>query len=170
MASRPVRYMSHAFRTASRPASNPVFRTPARRPMSSSGQTHSTPSDTPWMIGSALVFGPALIWCLAPQSTKSKTDHHHPPVATTTTSEPVPVPTQTEENEDSSSTSTPSEADIDSSITEAVDSDSLKEKSDADSESVQSDDEGVMVSSEELNSSMEEAFVRTILPFLNYSF
>ncbi|KAH7885392.1 hypothetical protein F5I97DRAFT_1884964 [Phlebopus sp. FC_14] len=61
----------------------------SRRPMSVSSQTNggSWSSDTPWMIGSALVFGPMLFYILAPPDTKSAHGHssehksHHEPPA-----------------------------------------------------------------------------------------
>ncbi|KAH7906720.1 hypothetical protein BJ138DRAFT_1104915 [Hygrophoropsis aurantiaca] len=49
-----------------------------RRMMSSGGHSgsHSSGgSDTPWMVGSALVFGPALLYLLSPSSRNAS--HHH---------------------------------------------------------------------------------------------
>ncbi|KAG5646505.1 hypothetical protein DXG03_003271 [Asterophora parasitica] len=79
-----------------RTASRPVFRAGARRMASSS--SHAAPkSDKPWVIGSALVFGPAFAYLVSPSArAKSHSAHNDahdtPGHKTHQASEPTPEP------------------------------------------------------------------------------
>ncbi|KZT67231.1 hypothetical protein DAEQUDRAFT_729263 [Daedalea quercina L-15889] len=62
------------FAQAVRPSVRAAGRTASRRCMSSNGHAAKS-SDTPWIIGSAVVFGPAAVWLLLPQSDANKKAH-----------------------------------------------------------------------------------------------
>ncbi|KAG6828570.1 hypothetical protein H0H92_007500 [Tricholoma furcatifolium] len=82
-----------------------TFRAGARR-MNSSHAAHTPKSDTPWIVGSAILFGPALLYLLSPSARKQthfvhndahdfpSTKKHAPaPAAPQAAPEPAPEPT-----------------------------------------------------------------------------
>ncbi|KAF8511588.1 hypothetical protein JB92DRAFT_2933580 [Gautieria morchelliformis] len=52
-----------------------IYATRRARGLASKAPTHEPKSDTLWIVGSALVFGPALIYLLGPGSSVSATSH-----------------------------------------------------------------------------------------------
>ncbi|EGN98463.1 hypothetical protein SERLA73DRAFT_183485 [Serpula lacrymans var. lacrymans S7.3] len=134
--------------SSSRPLRAPSARTSARtvfsqRSMSSStGGAHGSSggSDTPWMVGSGLLFGPALLYLLSPSARKSShgdahdhSSHAHSEDATHATVE------ETEQTEDSPKDAEP-----------AVESQPAEDNS-------MTDDEGTKASGEEIQESVQNA-------------
>ncbi|EIW83045.1 hypothetical protein CONPUDRAFT_164057 [Coniophora puteana RWD-64-598 SS2] len=104
-----------------------------RRTMSSSAHGHgaSGGSDTVWMIGSAVVFGPALVYLLSPASRKPahKVAEAHEPHHVTTQQETKEEPPM----KDDEGTEVSGE-EIKDSMSKAFDSDSPKDAQDAEEE------------------------------------
>ncbi|KAH7927780.1 hypothetical protein BV22DRAFT_249174 [Leucogyrophana mollusca] len=71
-AQRVLPVLRSSLRTSQRTSTRAAF---SRRTMSSGAPHSSGGSDTPWMVGSALVFGPALLYLLSPSSRKPAHAH-----------------------------------------------------------------------------------------------
>jgi len=121
------------------------------------GAAKATSSDTPWIIGSALIFGPALLWCLAPPS--DSPHHAHPNQSKPKHSESG-IESTTKDDEGTAI----SAAEVETSINAAIDADTPKnaktseasKPSETDSYSSMSEDDGVVVSTEDVEAPTEQ--------------
>ncbi|KAF5341998.1 hypothetical protein D9611_001442 [Ephemerocybe angulata] len=67
-----ARLARSAFQTARRSAAVPgAVRAAGRRSMATSSEGTVKKSDTPWLVGSALIFGPAFLYLVSPSGRKS---------------------------------------------------------------------------------------------------
>ncbi|KAJ3986836.1 hypothetical protein F5890DRAFT_1551898 [Lentinula detonsa] len=74
MASRPTKQLFASLRASARFSRNNVY-SGSRRAMSSTAEAVKKSSDMPWIIGSAVVFGPAFLYLVSPASRKSAPHH-----------------------------------------------------------------------------------------------
>ncbi|KAI0754698.1 hypothetical protein C8Q80DRAFT_1266287 [Daedaleopsis nitida] len=155
-------------------AARPVARasTSSGRRFASTGAGHATKqsSDMPWMIGSAVVFGPMIAYLLSsPAKGKAHAaEHHHAKPGIST----IPGDSSDSESAPKEEESVPSSSEVENSVAQAVASDSPKDSQDAEEagSSPASDDgkvhgapaltdsEGTTASAEEVNASMKQAF------------
>ncbi|KAH9924298.1 uncharacterized protein BXZ73DRAFT_79268 [Epithele typhae] len=165
---------AHRLVTAARPAARVSTRSAGRR-FASSGPGHAAKesSDTPWMIGSALVFGPVIAYLLFPSS-KEKAKHTaaHPrahdglshvpePVAAKQpASEPKPEAPEPEDVQKSTAQAVASDSPKDAQNAEETGSDSASEDGKVHGSPAMTDSEGTTASAEEVDESMNKAFVR----------
>ncbi|EPS97561.1 hypothetical protein FOMPIDRAFT_1025004 [Fomitopsis schrenkii] len=136
------------FAQAVRPSVRGAARTTGRRGMSSSGHAAKS-SDTPWIIGSAVVFGPAAVWLLLPQSNKKTHDVAFSQAdrgAHTVGESKQPEPAQEPEPSSGEKTSADSK-----------DTNSSEEEKKPEDGSL-TDAEGETISAKEVNESMEQSF------------
>ncbi|KAI0004558.1 hypothetical protein BJV74DRAFT_808124 [Russula compacta] len=122
-------------------------RTVAPRQFSSSAHSASKSSDTPWIIGSALVFVPTVVYLFSPSARSkphqahSATGHGNPHAPAENTPTPAPLPVEPTKNEDTiadaEGTEVPAE-EVKASIVQAVTQDSPKEAAQAEAESAES--------------------------------
>ncbi|KAL4244492.1 hypothetical protein ABKN59_011597 [Abortiporus biennis] len=156
------------FLQVSRPSLRVQARNAGRRTMSSAHHAQKS-SDTPWIIGSSLVFGPALIYLLSP-SGKSKVhktaDHHakkHEPkvypdvAAAEATSTATTSPLKDDEGSEVSA------AEVSSSLQTAYNEDSPKDAQTAEEQGATggaalTDSDGETVSAADINASSAQAF------------
>ncbi|KAF9646050.1 hypothetical protein BDM02DRAFT_319882 [Thelephora ganbajun] len=153
MASRATRYLAPVFRSGFR-SSRTAFRASARRGMSTTSSPSTQSSDLPWVIGSGLVFVPTIAWILSSGKGKGHAHHgsevpeEHVKVAEEVKEaleEPVPESIAAEPTSEPVPEEKPAETTPESSATE----------------SVVSDDDGVVISKEDLEESINRAIVRT---------
>ncbi|KAK0504153.1 hypothetical protein EDD18DRAFT_489234 [Armillaria luteobubalina] len=113
-------------------------------------------SDTPWIIGSAVVFGPLLAYLLKPDGKKK--DHHHAksehkpePVVEEKEAEPEPEPEVPAPVAEESTPEPPAEAEPAAETTSAPAAETASETATI------TDDEGTPVSAEEIKQSIQQA-------------
>ncbi|KAK0221702.1 hypothetical protein IW262DRAFT_922284 [Armillaria fumosa] len=133
-----------------RPALNRVA-VPSCKRFNSTHAPSARSSDTPWIIGSAVVFGPLLVYLLKPDGKKK--DHHHAksehkpePVVEEKEAEPVPEPEAPAPVAEESVPEPPAEAEPAAETAET-----------ASETATITDDEGTPVSAEEVKESIQQA-------------
>ncbi|KAK0487603.1 hypothetical protein IW261DRAFT_1589916 [Armillaria novae-zelandiae] len=131
-----------------RPALNRVA-VPSCKRFNSTHAPSAPSSDTPWIIGSAVVFGPLLLYLLKPDG--KKTDHHH------AKSEHKPEPVVEEKEAEAPAPAAEESAPEPPAEAPAAETTSAPAAETASETATITDDEGTPVSAEEVKESIQQA-------------
>ncbi|KDQ62622.1 hypothetical protein JAAARDRAFT_66314 [Jaapia argillacea MUCL 33604] len=149
------RTVSQAFRAASRSTFQRV-NAGAKRRMASTSHAPKPDSDTPWIIGSALVFGPAILYLLFP-SGKDKAHEHGATQDKHFDSKAVANPVPAKEELPAEEPAAEAEAESTEAPQEEQKSDDAPSEEPSDGAEM-TDDDGEAVSGKDVKESMEQGF------------
>ncbi|KAI0712481.1 hypothetical protein C8Q76DRAFT_694045 [Earliella scabrosa] len=154
-----------------RPAPRAAAPTARSSRFASTGAGHATKqaSDMPWIIGSALVFGPLMAYLLTSGSkgkAKHAAEHHHakPGISSIPAPSSAPKEEESSEVEKSVAQAVASDSPKDAQAAEAADSSPASEDGKVHGAPAMTDSEGTTASAEEIDASMKQAFKKANLP------